>query len=98
MIAVYDWGLKGTIVNWTCHSSFFSNKGSLLIPPAIYTYTLLVCLGVRFFVSNKRQNGFTDRAQTLCGTSHDPREGLWMIKTLKISAQQNSIFINFENQ
>jgi len=35
---------------------------------------------IRQFVSNKRQNGLTDRAQILCGTSHDPGKGLWNIK------------------
>ena len=60
----------------------------------IHIYTLRVC---PFFVvvSNKRQNGWTDRAQILCGTSHDHREGLWMIKISKICLQQNSIFIRF---
>ena len=38
-----------------------------------------------------------NRAQILCGSSHHPREGLWMIKISKISLQQNSIFIKFEN-
>ena len=38
---------------------------------------LSVCLSVCLFVSNKRQNGWTDRAQIFCGTSCDPREGLW---------------------
>ena len=37
----------------------------------------------------------TDRAQILCGTLRDPWEGLWMIKNLKDSLQQNSIFIKF---
>ena len=45
---------------------------------------LSVCLFVCLFVSNKRQNGWTDRAQIFCGTSRDPREGLWMIEILKI--------------
>ena len=40
-----------------------------------------VCLGL--FVSNKRQNGWTDRAQIFCGTSRDHREGLWTIKIFK---------------
>ena len=57
----------------------------------IYIYTLFVCP----FVSNKRLNGFTDRAQILCGTSRDRSEGLWMIKISKISLQQNSILIKF---
>ena len=59
--------------------------------PKIYIYTLLVCL----FVSTKRQNGLTDEAQILCGTSREPREGLWMIKSSKICLPQNSIFNKF---
>ena len=57
---------------------------------------LSVCLFfVCLFASNKRQNGWTDRAQIFCGTSTDPREGLWMIKISNISLHQNSIFIKF---
>ena len=41
---------------------------------------VFVCL----FVSNKRQNGWTDRAQIFCGTSREPREGLWIIKISNI--------------
>jgi len=48
-----------------------------------------------FFVSNKRQNGWTDRAQIFCGTSRDPKEGLWMIKISNICLHQNSISIKF---
>ena len=59
---------------------------------SIYKFGLSVCL----FVSNKRQNGWTDWAQILCGISRDPREGLWMIKFSKICLHQNSIFENFE--
>jgi len=36
------------------------------------------------FVSNKRQNGLTDRVLILCGTSHDPMEGLGCSKLQKI--------------
>ena len=32
-----------------------------------------------------------------CGTSRDPREGLWMIEFSKVCLHQNSIFENFEN-
>ena len=46
-------------------------------------------------VSNKRQNGWTDRAQIFCGTSRDPREGLWMIKISNTCLHQNSISIKF---
>ena len=42
----------------------------------ICIYTLLVFVGL--FVSNKRQNGWTERVQILCGNLHDPREGLWI--------------------
>ena len=63
----------------------------------IYLYINLACLSVCPFVSNKRRNGWTDRAQIFCGTSHDPREGLWMIKFSKICLHQNLIFENFEN-
>ena len=52
---------------------------------------MFVCL----FVSNKRQNGWTHRAQIFCGTSRDHREGLWMIKISNICLHQNSIFIKF---
>ena len=39
-------------------------------------------------------HGQTDRAQILCGTLNDHREGLYMINILRISLQQNSIFIH----
>ena len=58
---------------------------------SIYKFGLSVC----FFVSNKRQNGWTDRAQIFCGTSRSPREGLWMIKISNICLYQNSIVIKF---
>jgi len=47
------------------------------------------------FVSNKRQNGWTGRAQIFCGTSRDHREGLWMIKISNSCLHQNLIFIKF---
>ena len=49
------------------------------IQSSIYIYTLLVCLSE----SNKCQNGWTDRIQTLCGTSCNPRAGLWMLRITK---------------
>ena len=64
----------------------------------LYIYLLVcldVCLFVCLFISNKRQNSCTDPAKKCCGTSHDPREGLWLIKISKSSLQQNSIFIKF---
>ena len=62
---------------------------------SIYKFGLSVCLFVCLFVSNKRQNGWTDRAQILCGTFWDPREGLWIIKISNICLHQNSIVIKF---
>ena len=44
------------------------------------------------FVSNKRQNGYTDRAQILCGTKRDSKEGLWVIEYSKKCLKQNFIF------
>ena len=63
----------------------------------IYMYTLLFCLSVCLFVSNKRQNDFTDSAQIFCGTSRDPWKGLWMIEFSKICLLQKIFFENFEN-
>ena len=60
--------LKGTVVNRPMpslnypYSSFNSQKTSYL---SIYNFSLSVCL----FVSNKRQNGRTDRANIFCGIS-----------------------------
>ena len=36
------------------------------------------------------------RLSVFCGTSHDPREGLWTIKSSKISLQQNLISIKLK--
>ena len=41
-----------------------------------------------FFVTVKRQNGLTNRVHIFCGTSHYPREGLWMVGI-------ESIYLNF---
>ena len=40
----------------------------------LYIYIYILCLYVCLSVTDKRQNGRIDRAQILCGTSHDPRE------------------------
>jgi len=54
-----------------------------------------VCLSVCLFVSNKRLNGCTDRAQFFCGTSRDSREGFWIMKISNICLHQNSIVNKF---
>ena len=54
----------------------------------VYTFLLnILYLSGCLFVSNQRQNGWTDRAQILFGTLRDPREGLWMIEFSKICVQ-----------
>ena len=50
---------------------------------SIYKFGSSVWVLVCLFVSNKRQNGWTDRAQIFCGTSRDHREDLWMTKIFK---------------
>ena len=76
-------------------NNLFKIRNILFKTINIYIYILLVCLSVCLFVSNKRQNGWIDRAQALCENSCGPREGLWMIKISKICLHQNSIFIKF---
>ena len=58
---------------------------------SIYKFGLSVCL----FVCLYPINGWTDRAQIFCGTSRDPREGLWKIRISNICLHQNSIVIKF---
>jgi len=82
------WQMTVKILKKMCHKI-------LKIHQSIYKFGLSVCLSGCLFVSNKRQNGWTDQAQILCGTSRVPREGLWMIKISNIWLHQNSIFIKF---
>ena len=51
------------------------------------------CVFVGLFESNKRQNGWTDRAQILCETSRDPGKGFWMIKILKNFVLKSFLFL-----
>jgi len=44
----------------------------------------------------KRQNGWTDQNQILCGASHNPRKGIWMLRiNYKYVSQKNFIFVKF---
>ena len=55
---------------------------------------MIVGLSVCLF--NKRQNGSTDRAKSLCRTWHDPGKGLKMHdRNFKNSLHQNSVLIKF---
>ena len=62
----------------------------------------ILCLSVLswvfacLFVSNKHQNDWTNPAQILCATSHDPREGLWMIKIKKLVSNKILFSLNWK--
>ena len=71
-------------------STFIGFKFQTCMYYVVCTSLFNVCLGV----CNKRQNGWTDGANILYGTSHDPREGLWMIKFSKIEFWWRQIFEN----
>ena len=84
------WAVRNILfLNPSCLSDLFSSWRFINLNKDLYTYTFLVtsceklCLFVCPFVSNKRQNGWTDQAQIFCGISHDHREGLWMMKIKK---------------
>jgi len=90
--------IKKKIFKKLCQKLLFMFLKTLFLMQ-VYLYInlacLFVCLFICLFVSNKCQNGWTDRAQTFCGTSRDRREGLWMIKISNMCLHQNSIFIKF---
>ena len=60
----------------------------------LYLAFLSVCLSVLIYPKNVVKRG-TYRAQILCGSSHDPRKGLWMLKITKICVQKLMIFDRF---
>ena len=83
------------LISAICHKFKFSISytfATYWCEPIIHLYINLACLSVCLFVSNKRQSGWTDRAQIFCGSSRDHMEGLWMIKISNICLHQNSIF------
>jgi len=51
--------------------------------PQSLVYIYFVSPSVCPFVSNKGQNSLTDRTNILCWASHEPCEGLWMLKIKK---------------
>ena len=85
----------GLLVSSTAGSTVFFCGGERLTELYIDLYVNLICLSVWLFLSNKRQNDWTDWAQILCGVLRDPREGLWMIKILKICVSNFFIFVKF---
>ena len=75
--------------------SHFFNIHFFILKTIFYKiYTLLVCLGVCMFVSNKRQNGWTDRTQILYEASHWSEERFMNEQNFKITIQ---FLLNFEN-
>ena len=92
-----DKNLSGTVRRWVTFLFIFYMKTKFT--KSIYKFglsvCLFVCLPVCLFVSNKRQNGWTDRAQIFFETSRDPREGLWKIKISNTCLHHNAIVINF---
>jgi len=72
---IWVWNIKG-LRHWVPKILGLENQSLL---QRVNSFGLSVCL----FVSNKRQNGWTDQAQIFCGTSSEHREGLWMIKIKK---------------
>ena len=58
----------------------------------IKNYIKILCLSGCLFVC---QNGWSDRAQILCVTLHDPGQGLWMLKITKNCVYKLNLW-NFE--
>ena len=62
-----------------------------------YFVFLVIYFVIYLFVSNKRQNGWTDWTQFFVVPCVTPRKGLWMIEFSKICFWQNPILESFEN-
>ena len=58
-------------------------------------WAFLVNIFVCSSVCIQCQNSSTDQDQILCGTSHDPREGLCMLRITKSSIQKFLILVKF---
>ena len=63
----------------------------------LHIHSLHVWVSLCPFVFNKHQNSGTNRAQSLCGTSHDPRELLYMRRIKKNCLQTFLSSKNFKN-
>ena len=63
---------------------------------SISNFTLLVCLSVGQFVSDKLQNGGIDRAQILCGTLHNPTKVYGWSKFQKLASNKFRFLLNFK--
>ena len=76
------------VVQSNCRSSIFYQSIYLYILLSIYiSIYLSVCLSIYFAHAgdHKMVCGWTDLDKNFCGTSHDPRNGLWMFIELKKS-------------
>ena len=96
-ISAWSWDSQHKSFNfWSLRNFFLHEQWSLTLH---FRHIYFACLGVSvecLFVSNKRQNVWTDRAQILCGTLHEPRKGLWMIKIKKLAPNKIRFSLNFE--
>ena len=90
---------QGILLYFSFHWSLYVGLFLCSQWTSIYKFGLSVCLGVWvfvcLFVSNKRQNGWTDRKQSCCGASRDPREGVWKIEFSKIASNSKFHFWKF---
>ena len=87
----HDMHLIQSRISW---STYFKSVLTVTIHKIdfpIHLYLNFDWVSVCLFVSNKRQNGWTDRAQILCRTSRDPMEGLWKWSKFK----KINVFLSF---
>lgn len=77
-VAVKDITAGGIQINQAKEGRSWGGQKEFNLSYNIYVYFSY------WFLTNKRSNGYTDPAQIFSGASHDPREGLWMVKIKKI--------------
>ena len=73
----------------------FKQNCFLLDPMLLFYYIIclsvyyILCLSVCPFIFNKRENGWPNQTQILCGTSYEVREGLWMLRITEKKIKHN---------
>ena len=77
-VAVKDITAGGIQINQAKEGRSWGGQKEFNLSYNIYVYFSY------WFLTNKHSNAYTDTAQIFSGASHDPREGLWMIKIKKI--------------
>ena len=71
-LGIFKWEIFNELIPAFLCTKFVSKYLIRFFNLYINLACLFVCLSVCLFVSNKRQNGWTDRAQFFCGTSRTP--------------------------